>query len=273
MNFASHSLRLLLPALFPLMLTDCTSTKSSGGTTAPVTTTEAKSTTRSAAPTAGTEAVDELDDYGSAAQVSDPFEGLNRATFKFNDGLYTYLLRPVSKGYQFVTPDPMEQGLDNFFDNVKFPVRFVNCGLQGKFGRAGKEVQKFGVNTIAGFGGFIRQSDKIPSLASVPDEDTGQTLAKWGLGHGPYIIVPVLGPSSMRDGVGLAGDYALNPINWGFFLKGSAKDWAWVPSTVNTVRSLPGQLATYDEARANSVDPYLAVRSIYIQNRNAAAEE
>lgn len=276
MKPASLPLRLLLPALLPLVLTDCASTKARSGETPPeaAEVSPKPATAARPAPAApGDEAVDELDDYGSASQVADPLEGMNRATFKLNDGLYTFLLRPVSNGYQFITPDPMEKGLDNFFDNVKFPVRFVNCSLQGKFGRAGREVQKFGVNTIAGFGGFIRQSDKIPALAAVPTEDTGQTLAKWGLGHGPYLIIPVIGPSSLRDGVGLAGDYALNPVNWGFFLKGSAKDWAWIPSTVNTVRSLPGQLSTYDEARANAVDPYLAVRSIYIQNRDAASAE
>lgn len=272
MKPASLSLRLLLPALLPLLLTDCASPKSSSGE-APEVSRKSETVARPASAASSDLAVDELDDYGSASQVADPLEGMNRATFKLNDGLYTFLLRPVSKGYQLITPDPMEKGLDNFFDNVKFPVRFVNCSLQGKFGRAGKEVQKFGVNTIAGFGGFIRQSDKIPALATVPTEDTGQTLANWGLGHGPYLIIPVLGPSSLRDGVGLAGDYALNPVNWGFFLKGSAKDWAWIPSTVNTVRSLPGQLSTYDEARANAVDPYLAVRSIYIQNRDAASAE
>jgi len=257
-----HTLRLLVLALFPC-LTDCSTSKSTSSPTSPG---------GSPAVVSG-DAVDELDDYGDVAVVSDPLEGLNRATFAFNDGVYNFILRPVSKGYEVITPKPMRQGLDNFFDNVKFPVRFVNSGLQGKFGRAGKEAQKFGVNTIAGFGGFIRQSDKIPSLANVPREDTGQTLATWGLGHGPYLVLPILGPSSLREAVGYGGDYVLNPVNWGFFLKGDADDFAWVPGAVNTVRSLPDQLYYYDESRKNSVDPYLSVRSNYIQARDAAAKE
>lgn len=263
MKPASTTLRLLLLATLPL-LTECASTKSQpravSGSSAQVKPLDATAT-------------DQLDDYGTTAEISDPLEPLNRATFAFNDGLYNFVFRPVSKGYVAITPKPVRQGLDNFFDNVKFPVRFVNCGLQGKFNRAGLEAQKFGVNTIAGFGGFIKQSDKIPSLANVPREDTGQTLAKWGLGHGPYIVLPVLGPSSAREAVGQAGDYVLNPIHWGFFLKGDADDFAWIPGAVNNVRALPDQLYYYDDARKNAVDPYLSVRSIYIQNRDSAAKE
>lgn len=256
--------RLLLLALAPF-LTECATPKSSPSV--------ASVADQTAVQPLEADATDALDDYGTRAVVSDPLEGLNRATFVLNDGIYNFVLRPVSKGYEFVTPQPVRTGLNNFFDNVKFPIRFVNSGLQGKFKRAGLEAQKFGVNTIAGFGGFIKQSDKIPSLMAVPSEDTGQTLAKWGLGHGPYLVLPVLGPSSVRDGVGLVGDYALNPVHWGFFLKGDADDYAWIPGVVDTVRALPDQLYYYDESRKNAVDPYLSVRSIYIQNRNSAANE
>ncbi len=216
---------------------------------------------------------DSLDDYDVATEVADPLEPLNRATFKLNDGLYNFVLRPISKGYTTVLPSPVRQGIDNVYDNVKFPVRFVNSGLQGKFKRAGQEVQKFSVNTFAGFGGLIKQSDRIPSLAHVPEEDSGQTLATWGVGHGPYIVLPVLGPSTAREVVGLAGDYALNPVNWGFALKGEADDWAWIPPTGNNLRQLPLQLEKYDDSKANAIDPYMAVRSTYIQNRNSAAKQ
>lgn len=265
MKTGSLCLRLALLALSPL-LTDCATSKSQTASA------EAAAPPVAVAPLDDA-AVDELDDYGSAVQVSDPLEGLNRATFKLNDGIYKVVLRPVAKGYQFITPGPVQQGLGNFFDNAKFPVRFVNSGLQGKFGRAGKEVQKFGVNTVAGLGGFIRQSDKIPSLASVPREDTGQTLGVWGLGHGPYLVLPIIGPSSIRDGVGYAGDYMLNPVNWGVFMSGDVNDWAWILGTVDTVQSLPDKLYYYDESRNNSVDPYISVRSIYMQNRDAATRE
>jgi phospholipid-binding lipoprotein MlaA len=216
---------------------------------------------------------DALDDYDTATEVADPLEPLNRATFKLNDGFYSFVFKPISKGYTTVFPKPVRQGIDNVYDNAKFPVRFVNSGLQGKFQRAGQEVQKFSVNTFAGFGGLIKQSDRIPSLTAVPEEDSGQTLATWGVGHGPYIVLPILGPSTAREVVGLAGDYALNPINWGFALKGDANDWAWIPPAGNNLRQLPLQLEKYDDSKANAIDPYTAVRSTYIQNRNSAAKD
>lgn len=214
---------------------------------------------------------EEEDEYAQA-EVSDPLEMVNRGMFKVNDGLYTAIFRPVSKGYEFVFPKPVRKGIDNAFDNVKFPVRLVNCALQGKFKRAGQETGKFFVNSLLGVGGVYKYSERIPELVDVPAEDTGQTFAKWGIGHGPYIVLPLLGPSSLRDTVGLAGDYALNPVNWGVFYTGRDHDWTYIPPTANTVRSLPAQLEAYDAAKENAVDSYISVRSAYIQNRAEAAK-
>jgi phospholipid-binding lipoprotein MlaA len=216
---------------------------------------------------------DDLDDYEGVAEIKDPIEPLNRATFVFNDCLYKWVFTPVSKTYTTLFPKPVRTSVDNAYENVKFPVRFVNSGLQGKFNRAGKEAQKFGVNTVAGIGGLFKVSDKIDSLKDVPLEDTGQTFATWGVGHGPYIVLPILGPSSAREAVGLVGDYALNPINWLFTVGQDADDWAWIPSAGNTVRSLPDQLDKYNESKANAIDPYTAVRSTFVQNRNSAAKQ
>lgn len=254
----------LLFALAPavLLLSHCASKPKSEPATA----------TPPAAASTTDEATDELDDY-AVVQVSDPLESLNRATFKLNDGLYSYLFKPVSKTYETITPSPVRKGLNNAFENVKFPVRFVNSTLQGKFDRAGKEAGKFGINTVAGVAGLFKKSDEIPALADVPEEDTAQTFARWGVGKGPYIVLPVLGPSTARDAVGLAGDYVLNPVNWGFAVHGSVRDAAWIPSTVNTIRSLPDQLSRYDESKANAVDPYVSVRSVYYQNRKALEEQ
>lgn len=218
-------------------------------------------------------ATDALDDYEGVAEVSDPIEPLNRATFVFNDKLYSWVFTPISKTYTTLLPSPVRQGIDNVYENIKFPVRFVNSGLQGNFKRAGQELQKLGVNTFAGFGGLIKQSDRIPSLKDVPLEDSGQTLASWGMGHGPYIVLPILGPCTARETLGLVGDYALNPVNWTFALGENAEKWAWIPSTGNTVRSLPDQLSKYNDSKANAIDPYTAVKSTYIQNRNSAANQ
>ena len=159
---------------------------------------------------------------------------------------------------------------------MKYPVRFVNSSLQGKFKRAGQETGKFLVNSLGGLGGIFRVSDKVPDLVNVPSEDLGQTLAKWGVGHGPFIVLPLLGPSSARETVGLAGDYVLNPVNWGFFWHGGGKsehDWTMIPPAANTLRSLPGQLDIYDAATKEAVDPYISARSAFIQNRAEATRE
>jgi phospholipid-binding lipoprotein MlaA len=211
----------------------------------------------------------DLDEYNTAS-VADPLEPLNRATFWLNDGIYTIVLRPISKGYEKVFPKPVREGIYNAFENVKFPVRLVNNALQGNFKRAGQETGKFLVNTVIGFGGLVRQSDRFPALADVPTADTGQTFAKWGIGHGVYIVLPLLGPSSLRDTVGLAGDYVLNPVSWVTILYG---DYAWtiaIPST-NTLRALPDELGKYDSATKNALDRYLAARSSYIQYRHEVA--
>ncbi len=265
---------LLLLALAVPLLSQCTSTHKTARQQPESALGKSKSKAGASAQTAATDtATDSLDDYGDAGNVSDPFEPVNRATFAFNDKLYAYLFRPISKGYVAVVPLPLRKGLDNVFDNAKFPIRVINCGLQGKFRRAGLETKKFTVNTLAGIGGLIRASDKVPELAALPAEDTGQTLGKWGMGHGPYIVVPVLGPLTARDTLGYAGDYALNPTHWAQFFRNPSDAWLWIPPSVDTVRSLPGQLEYYDNARANAVDPYISVRSVYLQNRNSATND
>ena len=213
----------------------------------------------------------DLEEY-SAVWIADPLEPLNRATFWINDGLYTVVLRPITKGYETVVPKPVRTGIHNVFENVRFPVRFVNDTLQGNFKRAGYETGRFFVNTIAGVGGIGRPSDHIPALAELPEGDTGQTFAKWGIGHGIYIVLPLLGPSSLRDTVGMAGDYALNPVNWVSFVYGG---YAWtiaIPST-NSLRVTHEQLGVYDSATKSSLDKYLAIRSSYVQYRKEAARK
>ncbi|MFM7605928.1 MAG: VacJ family lipoprotein [Prosthecobacter sp.] len=220
------------------------------------------------------EATDDLDDYSDAGQVTDPLEKLNRATFWLNDGLYTVFFRPLSRGYEKVLPKFARRGIDNIFENVKYPVRLVNCVLQGKSERAGLETQKFVTNTLIGVGGLVRVSDKIHTIADIPAEDGGQTLAHWGFGHGPYIVIPLLGPSSLRELVGVVGDYAAHPANYGlYFYNGNGNhDWMYIPPPSNTLRSMPDQLEKYDAATQDAVDPYLSARTAYIQQRDEAAK-
>lgn len=216
-------------------------------------------------------ATDDLDEY-AVVDIADPFERINRGTFWVNDKLYLLIFRPISKGYEKVVPKSARKGIDNAYDNIKFPVRLVNHALQGKFNRVGRETEKFLLNTVVGVGGLIRVSDKVPVLAELPDQDTGATFAKWGMGHGAYVVIPFLGPSSVRDGIGLIGDYALNPVNFAIYWH-DAPDWTLIPPSGNTLRALPSQLGAYDSAKSDAVDPYIAIRSAYVQFREAAVRK
>jgi phospholipid-binding lipoprotein MlaA len=277
MKYRAFTLRLLLLAVAPL-LTDCSSSASKTAVKPTADSAAIATTAKSkAADKVGPAKNEEVDEYATTtADVSDPLEKLNRGTFWVNDQLYTFILRPISKGYTLIIPRPVRKGIDNVFENVKYPVRVVNCTLQGKFKRAGQETGKFVVNTVAGVGGIFRPAENIPALANLPDEDTAQTFGKWGIPSGPYLVLPLLGPSSLRDGVGLVGDYALNPVNWPYFWwygSRSKHDWVIVPPLANTLRSTPGQMDKYDTITKDAVDPYLSARSAYSQNRAEAVKK
>lgn len=276
MNPSDSSLRALLLLSVASFLTSCASTGSKpiqdAAAGQAVTDKKNQATKHTAS------ATDEHDDYAeSDAHIADPLEPINRGMFWCNDKLYTFIFRPISKTYEFVFPKPVRKGIDNAFENVKYPVRVVNCALQGKFKRAGQETGKFLVNTVGGVGGIFQPAEKIPALAHVPAEDTAQTFATWGIGHGPYIVLPLLGPSSLRDTVGLACDYAGNPVNWPMLYWHGGGDWEhdWtmaLPSS-NTLRSMPDQFSKYDAATKDAIDPYLSARSAYVQNRAEEAKK
>jgi len=210
--------------------------------------------------------------------VPDPIEPVNRGLFTFNHGLYYAVFRPVSKGYKFLIPRPVREGIGNVFANIRFPIRFVNDLLQARFGDAGLETGKFLLNTTAGLGGILRVSDKFPALADLPDADTGQTLARWGVPHGVYIVLPVLGPSSLRETVGIAGDTALNPVAWtGFFFGGGlfwgGPAWTSAVSGAHAMSALPDRVDAYDAATQSALDRYLSARSAWAQYREAKARK
>jgi len=210
----------------------------------------------------------DLEEY-EVALVPDPLEPVNRATFWLNHQIYRFVLRPISKGYEKIVPTPVRKGIYNAYENVKFPVRLVNNALQGNFTRARQELEKFLINSSIGVGGIIRHSYRIPCLAELPRTDTGLTFAKWGMSSGPYLVIPLLGPSTFRDTVGLVGDAALNPVSWVTIMTGEF--WVVVFPYVNTLRAVPEQLGTYDSVTENALDRYLAARSAFIQYRKQAA--
>jgi len=212
---------------------------------------------------------DLTDDYANVATISDPLEPLNRGTFWVNHQIYHYLLHPLCKVYKTVMPTPVRNGIFNVFDNLEFPIRFVNDLLQFKPQRAGLETEKFVVNSTAGVAGIVKVSNKIPYLADLPKTDTCATFAKWRIPQGPYIIWPLLGPKSLRDTFGWAGDVALDPVSWvGYGVFGGATGaWTIAVSAPDTTRNVNDKLDTYETVTHNSLDRYLAIRSAYCQNR------
>ncbi len=217
---------------------------------------------------------DEPDEF-AVKPVSDPLEGLNRAIFKFNDGFYSFVLRPVAHGYERATPPPLRHGLTNFFDNLRFPIRLVGDVLAGRPKRAAQETGKFIVNTTVGFAGLARVSDSVPALKDVPPAGLGTAFAAWGIGPGPFLVLPVIGPNDVRDTVGYAGDVWLIPTNWAAFDHLDGYHWWWRTGiqTLDVVQSSPDFLKTYDDFLKSAVDPYLAVRNGYLQYREAAVKK
>ena len=146
-------------------------------------------------------------------KLNDPIEPTNRAIFGFNQGLDQVVIKPVTGFYRAVTPTFVREATYSFLKNLRSPVILANDFLQGELGRAGGTVVRFFVNSNAGVLGFWDVASKIGFEPH--NEDFGQTLAHYGIGGGPYIVLPLLGPSNLRDTTGIAVDYVANPLTWG----------------------------------------------------------
>ncbi|TYT73273.1 MlaA family lipoprotein [Desulfobotulus mexicanus] len=202
-------------------------------------------------------------------KIADPFEPFNRGMFVVNDKLYFWVLKPAATGWQKVTPSPVRTGIRNFFRNIGAPVRVTNQLLQGKGKAAAAETGKFFVNSIWGIFGLIDASQQLPSL-QVPPEDLGQTLGKWGIGNGFYLVLPFFGPTTLRDGVGQVGDFFLQPTT--YYTSGNPEGWAAVKAT-ETINTTSFRLGDYEAIKDASLDPYTAVRNGYIQMRMQAIRQ
>ncbi|MFT4570139.1 MAG: phospholipid-binding lipoprotein MlaA [Hyphomicrobiaceae bacterium] len=197
-----------------------------------------------------------------AAEISDPLEGLNRAVFIFNDKLDRWVLEPVARGWDFVLPDPAQTGFDNFFSNLRFPIDFTNELLQGQPRQAGRDLGRFVVNTTIGIGGFFDHATKFG--LEKDKEDFGQTFGVWGVGTGPYLMLPFFGPSSPRDAVGTVLDGFATV--WPYFVD---RDVVWIPPVVGLVNTRSLYLDEIENARETSLDYYTFVRNLYAQRRAA----
>jgi phospholipid-binding lipoprotein MlaA len=202
------------------------------------------------------------EDEGREPQgVHDPWQGLNRGIFAFNEFLDMHLIEPIATGWDFVMPEAVQQGLDNFFDNIAVPRRIVNDLLQGKPRKAGDDLGRFAVNTTFGLLGFFDPAGAAGAPAA--DEDFGQTLGVWGVPTGPYLVLPLFGPSNPRDAVGLAVESAaLSPE---FYFIPYYVSYPLTGTRLINTRSLA--LETVRAEREAAFDFYAAVRSAYVQYR------
>lgn len=189
----------------------------------------------------------------------DPFEGFNRAMFSFNDGLDRVLLKPVAKGYRKVMPDFAERGVSNFFSNLGEITNVINDVLQLKLGQAAHDSGRFLINSTLGIAGFIDVADKM-GLPRADGEDFGQTLGKWGVNSGPYLILPLFGPSTLRDAPSRVADSYTNPVR---YVEDVPVRNSLYASNVVSVRA--ELLAVEDLA---SGDRYLFIRDAYLQRRD-----
>lgn len=197
---------------------------------------------------------------------NDPLEGINRAIFGFNDFVYSYVLGPVADAYGLL-PGEIRTVIGSFLSNLRAPLVFANDLLQGEFGRAGNTLLRFGMNSTIGFGGMV----DVAESAGYPghNEDLGQTLAVWGVGDGPYLVLPLLGPSNPRDAI---GQYLVEPFvdPFNLYLKNTEQDeWIYTRIGVSTIHQFSNIRSELDQLRRTSVDYYAAVRSLYRQRRAA----
>ena len=195
-------------------------------------------------------------------QVSDPLSPWNRAMFYFNDKFYFWALKPLARGYKAVAPEFFRTGVKNFFRNITTPIRLVNCMLQAKGKAAAVEFSRFIVNTTIGVLGFGSPADKYPKLAAPDAEDLGQTLGNYGLGNGFYLVWPILGPSTLRDSIGRAGDFFLDPVSYAEPAEASMGIRAF-----DTVNNTSFRIGDYESLKKSAIDPYTALRDVYLQVR------
>jgi len=198
----------------------------------------------------------------------DPWEPFNEKMFEFNRWLDRWIIKPAAKGYTFIIPEPVQELIDNGFDNIRVVPRFVNSLLQGKFAGAGRELARFLINSTLGIGGLFDVA-KTEFDIGKSKEDAGQTLGVWGMGPGPYLVLPFLPPLTVRDGIGLAVDGAMDPLVYVLpFI------WDRFGMKVgDTVNDRAVNLDLYQGFEETTVEFYSALRNAYLQRRQKLIRE
>lgn len=204
-----------------------------------------------------------------APRVADPIKPWNVAMYHFNDKLYFWLWKPAATGYKYAVPEDFRGLISNFYENLKAPIRIFNNLLQGEPGYAGIEVANLFINSTLGVGGFKNCAKDCFGING-RYADFGQTLGKYGVGFGFYLVLPFLGPSSVRDGIGSLVDWSLRPTTW------ISTDFFSIESigfyTHEKINSTSFHLGEYEALKDAAVDPYVAMRDVYIQYRRNLIE-
>lgn len=199
-------------------------------------------------------------------QTNDPLEPFNRTMYAVHDGIDTVLLRPAAEVYRFVLPRPVRTGVGNVLANLRSPVILLNDGLQGETQRFGTTLGRFLLNTTLGVGGIfdVAKNFGLPGHT----EDFGQTLAVWGVGEGPFLFIPVIGPSNPRDLTGFGVDIASNPVTW-VVANGdnTTENIGYGITGLTVLDTREGLIETIDTVKETSLDPYATFRSAYRQRR------
>jgi phospholipid-binding lipoprotein MlaA len=190
----------------------------------------------------------------------DPWEGFNRTVFKFNDTVDQYALKPVAKGYVKVTPQPVRDSITNFFSNIGDVYNVANNLLQLKIADGVSDIMRIVINTVFGVGGLF----DVASLAKLPkhNQDLGLTFGHYGAPAGPYLVLPIFGPSTVRDAIGTGGNYFINPLT---YLNPPAATWGLYGLNITSTRA--NLLGATDLLEGAAIDKYSFVRNTYLQRR------
>ena len=220
----------------------------------------------------GAEEVGEEEEIeGKIETIPDPLKPFNHLMFRFNDKLYFYVLKPTARGYKAVLPEKVRLSIRNAISNIATPVRFINCTLQGKLKSAGTELARFLVNTTWGVLGLFDPAKNYLHLEKAK-EDFGQTLGKYGIKEGFYIVWPFFGPSNLRDTIGMAGDSFADPLSYinshtdlGFVEVNTT--YPTIKAATDKVNETSLTLGTYEEFKESAIDPYVSMRNAYFEYR------
>lgn len=211
--------------------------------------------------------LEDFDNPLESEPVFDPLYHFNYLMYSVNDFLYFQAIKPIAKGYKAIMPASVRKGVKNFFHNLVFPVRFTNNILQGEIKDAGTEIGIFLINSTIGALGFAQVAQNKFNLHTAK-EDLGQTLGSYTIGNGFYLVLPILGPSSLRDLIGRVGDSFLNPVNY-------VEPWALSAGikAYDTINDVSFHIGDYEALKAAALNPYAAIRNAYIQNRKEKIKE